>query len=162
MSNPIEDDILRSLRRITRAIDLHSKQLMAHCGLTGPQLVCLRTIGREDQLPLGQLARAVSLSQATVTGIVDRLVDRGLVKRRRVQSDRRSISISVTDAGRELILSAPSPLQERFSSRLAALSEEDRRALSEALDRVVQMMDGTEIDAAPLLDVGDFGRGNGS
>jgi DNA-binding MarR family transcriptional regulator len=162
MSSHIEEDILRSLRRITRAIDLHSKQLMAACGLTGPQLVCLRTIGRETPLSLGQLARAVSLSQATVTGIVDRLVDRGLVRRRRVQSDRRSVSISITDAGSELIASAPSPLQERFSSRLAALSEEDRAALSAALDRVVQMMDGSQIDAAPLLDVGEVGRGDGS
>jgi DNA-binding MarR family transcriptional regulator len=158
MSSPIEDDILRSLRRITRAIDLHSKQLMAHCGLTGPQLVCLRTIGRESALTLSGLARAVSLSQATVTGIVDRLVDRGLVRRRRVPTDRRSVSISVTDAGRELIASAPSPLQERFSSRLAALSEADRMSLSAALERVVQMMDGADIDAAPLLDVGDVAR----
>lgn len=158
MSSSIEDDILRSLRRITRAIDLHSKQLMAHCGLTGPQLVCLRTIGREPVLTVGQLARAVSLSQATVTGIVDRLVDRGLVRRRRSVTDRRSVSISITDAGRELIASAPSPLQERFSSRLEQLSEEDRRALSAALERIVQMMDGTEIDAAPLLEVGEVGR----
>lgn len=158
MSSPIEDDILRSLRRITRAIDLHSKQLLAECGLTGPQLVCLRTIGRQTHVSVGQLANAVSLSQATITGIVDRLVDRGLVRRRRGTTDRRSVSVSITDAGRELVASAPSPLQERFSSRLRALPEEERRSLSAALERVVQMMDGSELDAAPLLDVGDVGR----
>jgi DNA-binding MarR family transcriptional regulator len=107
-----------------------------------------------------ELARSVSLSQATVTGIVDRLVGRQLVRRRRTHKDRRSVHVIITGAGRDLIASAPSSLQERFSSRLAVLPESDREALRAALERVVQMMDGTEIDAAPLLDVGsDVSRG---
>jgi DNA-binding MarR family transcriptional regulator len=153
MSSPIEDDILRSLRRITRAIDLHSRQLMATFGLTGPQLVCLRAIGREPKLTPSELARSVSLSQATVTGIVDRLVARQLVTRTPTPKDRRSVYVSLTQAGLDLVAYAPSPLQERFSLRLASLSDSDRESLRAALERVVQLMDGTEIDAAPVLDI---------
>lgn len=155
MSSQIEEDILRSLRRITRAIDLHSKQLTATYGLTGPQLVCLRVIGRQEGVTPSEVARSIALSQATVTGIVDRLVARQLVERRRTPHDRRSVNIFLTQAGRELIAVAPSPLQERFSTRLGQLSVADQASLRDALDQVVQMMDGSELQAAPVLFVGN-------
>lgn len=150
----IEDDILRSLRRITRAIDLHSKALMGTFGLTGPQLVCLRAIGRSERLTPSELARSISLSQGTITGIVGRLAARQLVRRERTHKDRRSVYVRITQAGRDLIAAAPSPLQERFSVRLASLPTTDQETVRSVLARVVAMMDGEDIDAAPVLEAG--------
>lgn len=159
MSSQIEEEILRSLRRITRAIDLHSKALMGTYGLTGPQLVCLRAIGRKQKMTPTELARVVSLSQGTVTGIVSRLVTRQLVRRERAHRDRRSIYVSITQAGADLIAAAPSPLQERFSVQLDSLSGEDQEAIRDVLDKVVQMMGGADIEAAPVLEVGAVDTG---
>lgn len=151
MSTPIEDDILRSLRRITRAIDLHSRQLANSFGLTGPQLVCLRTIQNLGPTKPSVLAREVSLSQATITGIIDRLLTRQLVTRERSSEDRRVVTIAITTAGDALVEQAPSPLQEEFAANLSALPVDDQRRIRDTLVRVVDMMGGAELAAAPVL-----------
>jgi DNA-binding MarR family transcriptional regulator len=151
MSEKFEEDVLKALRRITRAIDLHSKQLASAFGLTGPQLVCLRVIGRRKFITPSEIAREVSLSQATVTGIVDRLAARQLVTRERSEEDRRLVTVTITDAGKALVENAPSPLQEKFAERLRQLSEEERAIVGLVLNKIVGMMDGQEIEAAPVL-----------
>lgn len=148
----LEDDILRALRRISRAIDLHSKHLASTFGLTGPQLVALRSIGQLGDVAPSELAREVSLSQATMTGIIDRLAARQLVTRERSTQDRRRVTVRLTDAGRALIEQAPSPLQERFVERLVRLEVTEQDAIRASLERIVEMMGGDDLDAAPLLE----------
>jgi DNA-binding MarR family transcriptional regulator len=151
VSDDLEEDILVALRRITRAIDLHSRYLANTFGLTGPQLVCLRILGRHTQLTPTELAKYVSLSQATVTGIVDRLATRQLLTRARSTTDRRHVQVTITDAGRALLIDAPSALQEKFAERLANLPGEEREIIRLTLNKIVRMMDGEDIDAAPVL-----------
>ncbi len=152
MPNELEEDILVALRRITRAIDIHSRYLANKFGLTGPQLVCLRVLGRHTSLTPSELAKHVALSQATVTGIVDRLASRQLVTRVRSESDRRNVTVAITDAGTALLADAPSALQEKFANRLALLPAEEQHAIRVTLDKVVRMMDGEDLAADPVLD----------
>jgi len=147
----LEEEILTALRRITRAIDLHSRHLANTYGLTGPQLVCLRAVGKHGPLSPSDIAKHVVLSQATVTGIVDRLVSRQLVTRERSTVDRRLVSIAITDAGRALLYAAPSALQEKLASRLAKLSPEEQTIIQLTLNKIVRMMDGEDIAAEPVL-----------
>ena len=72
------DDVLIALRRIIRATDLYSRRLSRESGLTAPQLLILQAIGSHDEMTMGDIAAQVSLSQATVTTILDRLEGRGL------------------------------------------------------------------------------------
>jgi DNA-binding MarR family transcriptional regulator len=152
-----EDSILRSLRRIVRAIDLHSRQLEGQYGLTGPQLVCLRVVAMEGPMTPSELARRVDLSQATVTGIVDRLVRRQYLSRRRVEKDRRRVKLSVVQAGHDLLRSAPSPLQTHFAEQLAALPGENQAVIDAMLIQIVKMMGAEGLDASPVLATGDAG-----
>lgn len=149
-----EDSILQSLRRITRAIDLHSRRLASQFGLTGPQLVCLRVLENRGPLAANGLARAVSLSQGTITGIIDRLFNRGLVTRDRSQNDRRSINIGITKKGLEMINQAPSPLQESFAQKLRTLPRENQLVIHTILEQIVRMMGAEKLDAAPMLSSG--------
>lgn len=149
-----EEGILRSLRRITRAIDLYSRQLVGHFGLTGPQLVCLRVIEQAGALTPSQLAKLVDLSQATVTGIVDRLEAHKLVTRERNADDRRRVTVSLTEEGRNLVKKAPSPLHDRFLGRLKQLPDAQQDQISAILEQVVEMMGAEKLDAAPLLTTG--------
>ncbi|MEZ5360567.1 MAG: GNAT family N-acetyltransferase [Candidatus Zixiibacteriota bacterium] len=145
------DDVLIALRRISRAIDLHSRHLMRTCRLTGPQLVVLTEITRSSPLTLGELAKKVTLSNATITGIIDRLQIRGLVKRTRADNDRRRIIISITDAGREIIASSPPLLQEEFVENIERLPEADRHRMLDSLRLVARMMGADDLDASPIL-----------
>lgn len=146
-----EERVLRALRRIVRAIDLQSRRLEQEVGLTGPQLICLRVLDQRGPLTAGTLARAVDLSQATLTGILDRLAKRRLVTRRRSSKDRRRVTIALSAEGEALVRAAPSPLQAVFCARLAELPERTQARLCTTLEEVVRMMDAESLDAAAML-----------
>ena len=153
-SKEVEDQIVASIRRIIRAIDLQSRRLLDRHKLTGPQLATLRGAQSLGEVSIGSLARAVHLSQPTVSGILNRLERRGLVVRRRSVGDRRSVVIGVTDEGRRLLDEAPSLLQDRFRVELARLEGWEQHWMLSALERIASMMDAEGIDAAPILEVG--------
>ena len=153
-SNEVEDQIVASIRRIIRAIDLQSRRLQDRYKLTGPQLATLREAHKVGRPSISALARAVHLSQPTVSGIVSRLERRGLIVRKRSEGDRRSVVIQVTAEGLQVLDEAPSLLQERFRAELARLEDWERHWMLSALERIASMMDAEGIDAAPILETG--------
>ncbi len=150
----IENQVIVALRRISRAIDLHSRVLMQQHGLTAPQLAALKSVGRLQPVSVSGVARAIHLSLATVTGIFDRLERRDLVKRSRNGKDRRTVTIELTDRGSRLLESAPSLLHDHFRSALARLALWEQTQLLASLQRIASMMDAEEIEAAPVLSPG--------
>lgn len=145
----VEDRLARALRRISRAIDLHSRALLLRHGLTAPQLATLVEIERLQPVSTGMLAAEIHLGSATLTGILDRLEERGLVCRTRHAGDRRSVLLSLTDLGTHLFASAPSQLCESFQRRLAAMPDWEQNAILSTLQRVADMMEPcTESPAA--------------
>lgn len=150
----IHDQVLMALRKIVRAIDLHSKSLVQKCGLTGPQLSILRELGKESPMSIGRLADRLSLSNATVTGIVDRMVQRKLLTKERSDEDRRRVMVEATKEGMKALEKAPSLLQEQFVQRLAQLEGWEQNLLLSQLQRVAHMMNAGGIDASPFLTSG--------
>lgn len=150
------DDILVALRRITRAIDLHSKKLVRTSGLTAPQLLVLQSVQSHGRAKPSAIAKDVVLSQATVTSIVDRLEKHGLVTRERTAKDRRVVEISLTEIGKTQLLKAPELLQSGFLREYRKLDEWERTQLTASLQRVAAMMDAEDMDAAPILQLGEI------
>ncbi len=144
--------ILQSLRRIVRAVDLYSHRLKSQYNLTVPQLVCLRAVVDAGEATVSEVARAVYLSASTVVGILDRLEKRGLVERRRDRTDRRVVHVLGTAAGRALIEQAPSPLHDDFRRALGDLAESEQQVIADALSKIVDLMEAGDLDAAPILD----------
>ena len=151
------EDILRAIRRILQSITIHSKKLYRQAGLTVPQMLCLRAIGGadHDEVTAAEVARQVQLSPATVTGILDRLERYGLIVRERRSKDRRKICLSLTPEGTERMESLDPSLQDRFLVRLMSLEESDRQDILRTLGRLGEMIEGSSIDAAPILVMGD-------
>jgi hypothetical protein len=89
-----------------------------------------------------------------MTGILDRLEKRGLVRRTKDTQDRRRITANVTTLGLELLGAAPSPLQDRFRSEFTRLEEWEQTQMLATLQRIASMMDAEELDAAPVLTTG--------
>ena len=149
-------EILISLRRIMRAIDLHSKHLERQAGLTVPQILILQTIEDSGSPAVSEVARRVSLSQATVTSVIDRLVKKDLVRRDRNASDRRVVSVSLTDPGKSTIREAPELLQADFVRQFEQLPSWEQKMLIAALERIASLMDAERVDASPILEVGEL------
>ena len=145
------DEVLICLRRIIRATDLQSRRLGKQTGLTTPQLVVLRSIRNAPSSTVGAVAIDVSLSQATVTTILNRLQARGLVRRTRGKTDRRRVRLHLTPKGSRLLDRAPAPLQEEFIEQFSALPDWEQHTIIASLARVADMMGAGALDAAPLL-----------
>jgi len=149
--------IIQSLRRIIRAIEIHSRKLANNYQITGPQLACLLVLLEDGPLLGSRLAKRLYLSPSTVVGIVDRLEEKGLVTRERSPSDRRQVQVSITEAGHEVATNAPSPLQDRLSEALKSLPELEQVSITLALEKVVELMEADRIDASPVLATGPIG-----
>lgn len=152
------EDVLVAMRRIMRATDLYSKQLSKVAGLTAPQMLILQAIRDLGDVTIGTVARHVSLSQATVTTILDRLERRQLVHRERSTVDKRKVHAQLTDAGRAALDDAPTPLQQSFTQRFQNLEDWEQNMITAALQRVADMMDAGTLDASPVLHVGLIDR----
>ena len=149
----IGDQVIVALRRVIRAVDLHSRTLLESHGLTGPQAIILKAL-QNGSLPAGELATRVSLSQGTVTDILNRLEKRGLISRIRDAKDRRRVLVEATDAALTLLEQSPPLLQESFAQRFSNLHDWEQPQLLASLQRIAAMMDAEDIDAAPVLSSG--------
>ncbi len=151
--------ILRSIRRVIRAVDIHSKKLFSKTNLTGPQLLSLMVVGNEGPLTSVELGRHVYLSPSTIVGILDRLEAKGLVTRTRDTTDRRKVHIDVTPEGQKILALSPMPLQDKLADALSTLPESEKSILATSLERIVELMEAEEIDAAPILQTGEIDTG---
>jgi DNA-binding MarR family transcriptional regulator len=147
----ITEQVLISLRRIIRAIDLHSRVLVDRYGLTGPQVAVLRALNDLGTVSVGELAKAASLSAATVTGIVERLEKHGLVYRNKSDSDKRRVLVSLTSKGENTLPKTIPPLQEHFTNEFNKLEDWEQTQILSSLQRVVYMMEAQAIQSSPIL-----------
>ncbi len=150
------DDILVALRRITRAIDLESKKLEKATGLTTSQLLVLDAISKLGDPSPSAIAREVVLSQATVTSLLDRLARNELINRSKSQVDKRQVTVTMTEKGRSRFDEAPDLLQAGFLREYRKLPNWQRNMLVASLQQIAYMMDAEELDASPVLDVGEL------
>jgi DNA-binding MarR family transcriptional regulator len=139
-------EILKSIRRVIRAIDLRSRKVAQSTGLTIPQTVLLQGIAELGEVTTGTLSAYADISPATVTLILDNLATRGLVERYRSATDRRIVHTRLTGKGREVMSVAPMLLDDRFVARLGSLPEARRVALIDALAEIARMLETTRED----------------
>ncbi|MCF8707994.1 MarR family winged helix-turn-helix transcriptional regulator [Rhizorhapis sp. SPR117] len=158
MDMQLSNATLRALRRILRASDRGGRKLASTTGLTPSQLLVLQEIERRVETTPTIIASSLQFGQATVTNIVDRLTAAGYVTRQRGERDKRQMLLRTTDTGRDVLNAAPDMLQEQFRDRFAALPQWEQAMILAALERLGELLDATDIDAAPLIDAGAIDR----
>lgn len=150
------EEVLIALRRVIRATDIHSKYLAKTIGLTSPQIVLLQTVAANRDTTVSELAKEMSVSQSTVTNILSRLEGRGLVFRERSSTDKRKVHAKLSEQGKLVLKKAPIPLQDQFTSQFENLADWEQTMIISAIQRVAGMMNAGEIDASPLLHLGNL------
>ncbi len=131
--------LFKALRRLQQAGEVHAKRLSRFGGLTPMQLMILQVLADEARMTASALSGRVSLTAATLSGMLDRLEELGLLQRQRDDQDRRRQWLLLSDAGRALMQQAPSLLPPEFRQRFAALSEWERHSLTAALLRAAEL-----------------------
>jgi len=147
-------ETMQSLRRIFKAIHDYSKDVSATFGVTGPQLWALKTIAEEGTLPLGQLSRKMYLHPSTISGVIDRLEDKGYVARVRDndRGDRRVINVELTLKGKRLIGKAPNPIQGQMIFGLRKLKKEELNLIYQSVRKLVKIMEAEDLKVTFFYD----------
>lgn len=146
-------EILVKLRKIIRSINLESKKIEKDHGISIPQLLCLQYLSEQEdyQSIASQIKKYLMLNPSTVSGIVSRLENKGLVAKLPNPEDRRAAFITLTAKGAEVLEKSPTTLQEKLTGRLATLSENEIGELEKNIDLLVHLMEAEEIEAWPMI-----------
>ncbi len=139
-------EIIFAIRRLMQAGELYTKELNKKYHISAPQLNCLLTLYENGPLPPSRIANHIMVKSSTITGIVDRLEQKGLVARFRNSPDRRVITIELTDAGKKLAEHAPPPIQQKIVDGLKRLSEDDIKQIVLGLTKLTDLLDFQDID----------------
>jgi DNA-binding MarR family transcriptional regulator len=139
-------DIIYQIRRLMQAGELFTKELNKTYQVSAPQLHCLLALSENGPLPSSQIARHIMVKSSTVTGIIDRLEQKGLVARLRNSPDRRVITIQLTEAGKELAQNAPPPIQHKIVDGLKKLPEGEIKKIITSLSKLTQMLDVQDLE----------------
>ena len=136
--------IVMRLRQIIQEMSKHSKLILEKYKISTPQLICLNEVYQHGPISIGALTKIIFLNNSTITGIVDRLEKRELVKRVRVSKDRRQVHVEITDKGTAFINEAPKPIQDKFMDRLLTLDEDKVALILWSLEMLVDMLGSKE------------------
>lgn len=122
------DDIVSSFRRIHHSFHQLNWQGAEEQNLTSTQLMVLRKLSQFPDIGNSELAEHMHLGNSAMSGIVDRMVNAGLVERTRSEHDRRSFKLRVTETGRLIRERSRQALLKRLAP-LADLPESDVQEL---------------------------------
>lgn len=138
--DPVKE-IVWLIRRLMQGSYLYNKELNKKYQVSAPQLSSLLALYENGPLPPSQIAKYIMVNSSTVTGIIDRLEQKGLVQRSRISTDRRVITVTLTDKGRELAEHAPPPIQEKIVDGLQKLPPNEIEQIVQALTKLTYMLD---------------------
>ncbi len=139
-------EIVYLIRRLMQAGERYTKELNKKYNVSAPQLACLVTLSDHSSLSPSQIAKNILVNSSTVTGIIDRLELKGLVTRSRNSVDRRVVTVTLTDAGLELVRNAPSPIQQKIIDGLDKLSLPEIEKIIRSLKKLTEMLDVEDLD----------------
>lgn len=132
--------VVNALRRIIQAIRLSSSAVHEALGITGAQLFVLQQLTRRPGSSLRELAERTLTDQSSVSVVVSRLVDAGLVTRRIAAADARRTELTLSDRGRALLRRAPRPAQTRLVAHLRGVPVAQLRTTARVLDRAARVL----------------------
>ncbi|MBE9523038.1 MAG: MarR family transcriptional regulator [Proteobacteria bacterium] len=139
--------VIYLIRRLIQAEELYTKELEKKYRVSVPQLSCLLALYENGPMPPSQVAKHIMVKSSTVTGIIDRLEQKRLVERSRISSDRRVITIGLTESGRMLAQNSPLPIQERIVDGYKDLPSNEREDIIRALKKLSSMLDSNAMEA---------------
>lgn len=129
-------DFMRLVWQLDHALEQRSKRMAARLGVTGPQRLVIRVVGRFPGIPAGHVARLLHLHPSTLTGVFDRLARHGLLRRRRDPRDGRRLLLSLTDQGRRFDTETAGTVESAISHILAQTPPAKLQAAREVLESI--------------------------
>lgn len=138
--------ILDALRSIVRELRLASREAEQRVGIHGAQLHALRQLADSSTMSLTELADRTHTDISSVSVVVSRLVEQGLVTRKSADDDRRRLALTLTARGRGVIRRAPETGSSRLLRASSNLSDREVHSLATTLTKLVDGLNREEAD----------------
>lgn len=139
-------EIIFLIRKLMHGAELYTKELNKKYAITSAQLNCLLALYENGPLPPSHIARHMMVNSSTVTGVIDRLEQKKLVRRQRNSPDRRIINIQLTPAGEKMAEVAPPPIQQRVVDGLRQMSAKELDQIILSLVKLTKMLELQDLE----------------
>ena len=149
-NNEMPGHLARRFQQIAVAVFL-AEVGQAGFDLTPVQYAALATIKANPGLDQVTLAGLIAFDRTTITGVVDRLVQKGLVERRASRRDRRARELEITDEGRRTLRRITPAVESAQQIMLRGLSDKEAEELMRLLQKAIAA--GNELSRAPLREM---------
>jgi DNA-binding MarR family transcriptional regulator len=133
-------EILDAFRHLVQELRMADREAESKLGLSGAQLFVLQKLAEESSMSVNDLAERTCTHQSSVSVVVQRLVDKRLVKRKESQTDRRRLELSITAEGKKLLARSRYSPQDRMIEAVESMPAKDRSQLADLLNEVVEAM----------------------
>lgn len=149
---PVTDSqrILDSIRHLVRLLRLTDRAVQSELGLSGAQLFVIHELAKAPALSLSELAERTRTDQSSVSVVVSRLVEAGLLTRERDRRDARRLVLNLTRNGRAVAEKSPPVTQEKIIEALERLPAAERRRFADSFSRLIHDL-GAAHGAAPMM-----------
>jgi|SRR4051812_2625639 len=149
---------MNAVRSIVRAQRINTRAIELKMGISLAQLFVLQQLAERPSDSLNDLAERTATHQSSVSVVVRRLVERGLVSRTSSSADKRRIEIDLTPAGRALLTDAPTTIQMQLINGLSHMAPEEQGELADLLET---WLHAAKVDIAAPPMIGEFEDGDG-
>lgn len=137
-------DFLRLIWAVDHALQRRSKSMAATIGITGPQRLVIRIIGRFPSIHASQLAAILHLHPSSLTALLKRIERRGLIRRRHDERDGRRWLLGLTRQGQSLNREASGTIEAAVQRTLRTISKRDLEGARVALEVLARMLDARQ------------------
>lgn len=134
-------DFLRLIWAVDHALQRRSKSMAATIGMTGPQRLVIRIIGRFPSINASQLAEILHLHPSSLTALLKRLERRGLIRRRPDERDKRRWLLGLTRQGHALNREAPGTIEAAVQRTLKTIAKRDLQGAQVVLGVLAHALD---------------------
>jgi DNA-binding MarR family transcriptional regulator len=132
---------MRSLWGVNHALESTSRRMKVRIGVTGPERMVLRLVGSNPGIAAGELAHILRVHPSTLTGLLKRLVRRGLLVRRSDASDARRALFSLGAKGASVDRLKRGTVEAAVRGALGALPDRDVKVAASVLDALAAAME---------------------
>jgi MarR family transcriptional regulator, organic hydroperoxide resistance regulator len=133
---------MRALWAVDHSLRSASKKMKSRVGLTGPQRLAVRIVGRFPDATAGEIAKVLHVHPSTLTGVLDRLTRSGLVRRKADPADGRCSRFELTDKGKLADRARAGTVEDRVRAVLARLPETEIAVTRRVLERLAGELAG--------------------
>lgn len=142
-------DFMRLMWAINHGLDRASRGMQAKFGVTGPQRLVLRIVGTFPGLSAGDLARTLHVHPSTLTGILQRLEARGLLRRLIDPEDARRVQLEITAKGKRLTIPSVGTVESAIKRLMSTWSDSELNVTRRTLTAIAEELEGSPTGNRP-------------